>query len=358
MRNEKTLIIAEAGVNHNGSLERALQLIEAASEAGADVVKFQTFKAEKLVSPEAPKAAYQKETTENTESQYEMLRRLELPRKDYAMLMQACSQKGVQFLSSPFDRESLDFLTDFLKLSTIKLGSGEITNGPLLLRASRKKVPLILSTGMSTLGEVEMALGCLAFGYLDIKEKPSREGFLQAYSTREGQEALHRHVTLLHCTTEYPAPMNDINLRAMVTMEKAFGLPVGYSDHTPGIAVPVAAVALGATVIEKHFTLDKNLPGPDHKASLDPQEFRSMVCAVRDVELALGTGIKSVGSDEVENRGVVRKSLGVSRDILSGETWEENDLVSLRPGTGVSPMGFWDFVGKKVSQKYQKGDFL
>jgi len=302
-------IIAEAGVNHNGSLDMALQLVDAAASTGADAVKFQTFRADRLVKRDAPKAEYQKQTTGTDESQYEMLQRLELPREAHFALLDRCAARGIDFLSTPFDEESLDFLADELGLKTIKLGSGEVTNGPLLLRAARKGVSVILSTGMSTLGEVETALSCLAFGYTKVDESPSLEAFLATYASDEGREALSRRVTLLHCTTEYPAPFEDVNLRSMLTMERAFALPVGYSDHTEGIAVSVAAVALGASVIEKHFTLDRALPGPDHRASLEPGKLAEMVRSVRQVESALGSGLKAPSPSERMNRKIVRKSL-------------------------------------------------
>nr|WP_321503129.1 N-acetylneuraminate synthase [uncultured Dethiosulfovibrio sp.] len=350
-------IIAEAGVNHNGSMEMALKLVDAAADAGADAVKFQTFKAEKLVKRDAPKAEYQIKTTGARESQFEMLRRLELSEDDHRRIQTACKDRGIDFLSTPFDQDSLSFLADNLGLKKIKLGSGEVTNGPLLLKAAKADLSVILSTGMSLLGEVEMALGCLAFGYMGL-ENPSKEGFVAAYSDPEGRSLLRDKVTVLHCTSEYPAPLEDVNLNCMVTMGKALGLSVGYSDHTQGISVPIAAVALGATVVEKHFTLDKNLPGPDHRASIDPGEMASMVKAIRDVELALGDGTKTVTPSERPNRLTVRKSLAFSSDLPYGSTIEERHLLPLRPGNGVSPMEMWDVLGRTTVKDVKAGDLL
>jgi N-acetylneuraminate synthase len=351
-------IIAEAGVNHNGSLDTALQLVDAAAEAGADAVKFQTFTAEHLVRRNAPKAEYQKQTTGTDESQYEMLRRLELPRAAHETLIERCSARGIDFLSTPFDEESLDFLTDDLGLKTIKLGSGEVTNGPLLLRTARKGVDVILSTGMSTLGEVETALACLAFGYTASGESPSLDAFLSAYVSQEGQGALRKRVTLLHCTTEYPAPFGEVNLRSMRTMREAFSLPVGYSDHTEGIAVSIAAAALGASVIEKHFTLDRALPGPDHKASLEPEQLAELVRSVRRTEAALGSAVKAPAPSELENRKIVRKSLTAKCTIIQGERLSPENVTCKRPGSGVSPFSFWSLLGRTTIREYAEDEAL
>ncbi len=349
-------IIAEAGVNHNGSPDMALRLVDAAAEAGADAVKFQTFKADSLVSKSAPKASYQKETTKSDESQHEMLRRLELNPSTHETLLERCRERGIDFLSTPFDQASLDFLVCDLRLKIIKLGSGEVTNGPLLFQAARHSVDIILSTGMSTLGEVEMALACLAFGYIGNDEPPSPEAFLAAFASPEGQDALRRKVTLLHCTTEYPAPFVDVNLRSMLTMRDAFGLRAGYSDHTEGIAVSVAAVALGASVIEKHFTLDRTLPGPDHRASLEPDELSELVHSVRQVEVALGKNVKAPSPSEWENRLIVRKSLVAARPIQKGESFTEANVTCKRPGTGVSPLDYWDVMGKTSLQGFKEDE--
>ena len=354
----KVLIIAEAGVNHNGSLDMALRLVDAAAEAGADAVKFQTFAADRLVRKDAPKAEYQKQSTGTEESQYQMLRRLELPRSAHEALIKRCAVRGIVFLSTPFDEESLDFLTDDLGLRTIKLGSGEVTNGPLLYRAACKGVDILLSTGMSTLGEVETALACMAFGYVRPGEPPSPEVFLDVYASAEGREVLERQVTLLHCTTEYPAPFEEVNLRSMLTMREAFGLPVGYSDHTKGIAVSVAATALGASVIEKHFTLDKSLPGPDHKASLEPCELKDLVRSVRQTEAALGSGTKAPSPSELANREIVRKSLVAKQKITTNAIITAELMESKRPGDGRSPMEYWNLLGKPSPSDFEAGDVL
>ncbi|PIE69218.1 MAG: N-acetylneuraminate synthase [Deltaproteobacteria bacterium] len=348
-------IIAEAGVNHNGSLDMALDLVNAAAYAGADAVKFQTFKAKKLVQRDASKAEYQKKTTCSNESQFKMLRRLELSEDDHRKIQSACVKRGINFLSSPFDEDSLLFLAHNLRLKKIKLGSGEITNAPLLLKAAKENLSVILSTGMSSLGEVEMALGCLAFGYMSL-ENPSRESLIAAYSDKRARAILREKVTLLHCTSEYPAPLEDVNLNSMETMRRAFGLPVGYSDHTSGIWIPLAAVALGATVVEKHFTLDKNLSGPDHRASVEPAELASMIKAIRSVELALGNGIKSITPSEKANRQAVRKHLVFSQDLEAGTVLEEKHLTALRPERGVSPMDLWNVLGQTIRKNIKAGE--
>ena len=282
-------IIAEAGVNHNGDLELAKQLINVAAEANADAVKFQTFRAEQLVSHSAPKAEYQTRTTNKAESQFEMIRKLELTEADHHVLIAHCKARDIAFLSSPFDVSSLHLLTKRFGLQTIKIPSGEITNAPFLLAIARAAQRMILSTGMSTLAEVEAALGVLALGFTaPVTARPQRGDFEQAFASEAGQQALRNRVTLLHCTSEYPAPFGEVNLRAMDTLAKAFGLSVGYSDHTPGLHISLAAVARGARVIEKHFTLDRNLPGPDHKASLVPDELRQLVQQIREVEQEIG----------------------------------------------------------------------
>jgi len=354
-----TYLIAEAGVNHNGSLDLAKALVAAAAEAGADAVKFQTFRAEALAGKGAPKAAYQQETTDARESQWAMLKRLELKRAYHFDLVEACAARGLTFLSTPFDIESADFLVQKLGLPRLKIPSGEITNGPFLLHLARLGVPLILSTGMSTLEEVQAALGVLAFGYTRPNTvRPSAKMFGEAYAAGEGRAALAEKVTLLHCTTQYPTPFEDVNLRAMDTMRAAFELPVGLSDHTPGIAVPLAAVARGASVIEKHFTLDRTLPGPDHKASLEPSELAAMVVGIRQVEAALGQPEKAPAPSERENRQVVRKSLIAARAVSQGAMWTDETLAVKRPGTGVSPMRYWDYLGRQADRDYQEDDLI
>jgi N-acetylneuraminate synthase len=339
-------VIAEAGVNHNGSMEMARKLIDAAADAGADAVKFQTFQASKLVTTTAPKADYQRKTTDRGESQFEMLKKLEVAEKDHYGLVEHCAARKIQFLSTPFDSESLDLLVKRVKVPRLKIPSGEITNAPFLLHAARSGVPIILSTGMSTLGEVEQALGVLAFGYTNKDRAPSLRAFIEAYATDEGQKALRKNVTLLHCTSEYPAPFDEVNLCVMDTMKRAFGLPVGYSDHTMGITIPIAAAARGACLIEKHFTLDRSLPGPDQAASLEPHELKAMVESIRQVEKALGGGVKAPATSEWTNRKTVRKSLVAARPIRKGELLDETSFSFKRPGTGMDPLHYWEWIGR------------
>ncbi len=352
------LVIAEAGVNHNGERRKALALVAAAAKAGADAVKFQTFDADELVTADAPKAAYQKRTTRAGESQRDMLRRLQLSPALHRELKAACRRKRIRFLSSPFDLGSLRFLVREIKLDTLKIPSGEITNGPLLLEAGRSGCDVVLSTGMSTLAEVEEALGVLAFAMTRPRGKPSRPAFRAAFESKSGKAALNKKVTLLHCTSQYPAPVEDANLRAMATMRDAFGLKVGLSDHTLGTTIPIAAAALGAAVIEKHFTLDRRLPGPDHAASLEPHELKAMIAGIRAVERALGDGVKKPRPSERDTHKVARKSLVAAHQIKKGETIDAADLKATRPGTGVSPMLFWDVVGGKAAHDVSRGKRL
>ena len=355
---DRTLTIAEAGVNHNGDIDMALELVDRAAEAGADVVKFQTFDAERLASAAAPKAAYQDRTTGSGESQLDMLRRLELSEEGHEAVLERCKDRGIEFLSSPFDEVSLKLLIDRFGLRKIKLGSGELTNGPLLLAAARTGAELILSTGMGTLGEIEEALGVLAYGFTRNDDPRKRSDCAATLGEPASWKVLRDQVTLLHCTTEYPAPVEEVNLRAMATMRSAFGLRVGYSDHTEGSAISLAAVALGAEIIEKHFTLDRTLPGPDHAASLEPSELAHLVSGIRAIETALGSGIKQPGLAELPNRSVARKSLHAARDLSAGTTIETADLAVLRPGDGASPMEFWDWIGNSVRESIPKGNPL
>lgn len=354
--NHRIYIIAEAGVNHNGSPQRAMEMVDAAATAGVDAVKFQSFVADKLVSRQAPKAEYQQQTTGVAESQLEMIKKLELDAKAHIALVEHCAKRGVDFLSTPFDLESLDLLAGRLNVSLLKIPSGEITNSLLLLKIALTGKPVILSTGMSTLGEVEAALGVLAFGYGRSRERPSAAAFDQAYCSPAGQELLRQKVSLLHCTTEYPAPFGEVNLRAMDSLRTAFGLKVGFSDHTPGIAVPIAAVACGAAIIEKHFTLDRSLPGPDHRASLEPGELKAMVEGIRQVEAALGNGLKLPTAAEAKNKPVARKSLVAARPIKKGERFTEDNLTAKRPGTGISPLYYWDWLGKAADRDYDQDE--
>ena len=330
----KTFIIAEAGVNHNGSLELAKKLIEKAKEVGADAVKFQTFKAENVISSHAPMAEYQKKNLGKEMSQIEMIKKLELSYDDFKILKEYCDEVGITFLSSPFDVESARFLAN-LGMEIFKIPSGEITNYPLLKEIGSYGKKVILSTGMADLGEIEDALDVL------ISSGTKRE-----------------NITVLHCTSEYPAPYEEVNLRAMLTIKDAFKVRVGYSDHTEGIEIPIAAVALGAEVIEKHFTLDKNLPGPDHKASLEPEEFKRMVTAIRNVERALGTGIKKPSPSELKNRKVVRKSIVAKRRIKKGEIFTEENITTKRPEGGLSPMMWKKVLGKKAPRDFEKDEFI
>lgn len=353
MAPEPVFFIAEAGVNHNGSLDLALALIDAAAEAGADAVKFQTFVPEALVSRHAPMADYQKANTGVNEAQLAMLQRLALSHADHHVLMQHCWNRHIQFLSSPFDVRSVDFLIRELKLPRLKLGSGELTNAPLLLHCARSHVPLILSTGMSTLPEIETALGVLAFGYAEPETvKPTLAAFRQAFASTHGRTALREKVTLLHCVTEYPCPVDDVNLRAMDTLRETFGLPVGYSDHTTGYTIALAAVARGARVIEKHFTLDRSMPGPDHAASLEPDELHALVDAIRTIERALGNGTKRPAPSELKNIPIARKSLVAAQAIRKGELFTIENLTTKRPATGRSPLDYWELLGKVAERDY------
>lgn len=350
-------IIAEAGVNHNGSLETAIQLVDAAVEAGADAVKFQTFKAGNLATGSAGKAGYQKITTGTDDSQLAMLQSLELKYEFHFQLRDYCRNKGICFLSTAFDFESLNFLVDEVGVEQLKIPSGEITNGPFLLAHARTGKNTIVSTGMTTLMEVEAALGVLAFGYLNW-DKPSLSSFQEAFSSESGQAILKEKVILLHCTSEYPTPMAHVNLRSMDVLKQVFGLPVGYSDHTEGLVVPIAAVARGASLIEKHFTLDKTQQGPDHRVSLEPDELKQMVAAIRAVEQALGSRCKMPQPVELQNRDVVRKSLVAGRAIAAGESFNAENLASKRPGTGLSPMEYWRLLGQTSPRAYQPDELI
>ena len=326
------LVIAEAGVNHNGSIELAKKLIKEASIAGADVVKFQTFKAETLVSKTAKKANYQKASTDAEESQFDMLKKLELDYAIHEELMQYSNEQGIKFLSSAFDLESIDLLND-LGIDIFKIPSGEITNLPYLRKIAQTGKQIILSTGMSTISDIEAALDVLRQnGATDI--------------------------IVLHCNTEYPTPMEDVNLLAMNTIQNTFKVRVGYSDHTVGIEVPIAAVALGAEVIEKHFTLDKTMEGPDHKASLEPKELKAMVDAIRNIQAALGDGLKRPSESEIKNMPIARKSLVAKANIQAGEMFSVDNLTIKRPGTGLSPMLWDDIIGSIARKNYEADEVI
>lgn len=354
-----TLIIAEAGVNHNGDYNLATKLVDAAHIAGADIVKFQTFTTKKLVTNNAQQAKYQSVNSGKKESQFDMLSRLELSYKDHHRLIAHCKKMDIEFLSTAFDSESLNFLVHDLKLSRLKIASGELTNAPLVLEHARTQCELIVSTGMASISEIETALGVIAFGYTaSPKIIPSPAAFSAAYASEAGQRALKDKVTLLHCTTEYPAPIDEVNLHAMNTLQSTFGLVSGYSDHTSGINIPIAATALGAVIIEKHFTLDRNLEGPDHKASLEPNELKAMISAIREVELALGDGIKRPTYSEIKNIGVARKSIVAICDIRKGEIFSVENIAIKRPGTGKSPYLYWDVLGTQAKQDLKAGELL
>jgi N,N'-diacetyllegionaminate synthase len=329
-----TFIIAEAGVNHNGSIKRALDLVRIAADSGADSVKFQTFIAEEEISKNAPKAQYQKKTTDSTESQLEMVKKLELNENDHLKIIELSDENNIEFMSSAFDLISIELLESF-DLNRIKIPSGEITNVPYLRQIGGTGKPIIMSTGMSTLDEVRDALNIL----------------LEAGAKKD-------KITILHCNTEYPTPMEDVNLRAMLTIRDELGVNVGYSDHTLGIEIPIAAVAMGATVIEKHFTLDRTLPGPDHAASLEPDELKLMVQAIRNIEKAMGDGIKKPSPSEIKNMPIARKSIVAKNSIKKGEKFSKKNLTVKRPGSGVSPMEWDNVIGKVANHDYEMDDLI
>lgn len=327
----RTLIIAEAGVNHNGSLELAKKLVDVAKEAGADIVKFQTAKLDSLVSKYAPMAEYQKENTKTDQAQKEMLSNLLLSFEEFVKLAEYCKQTGIEFLSTPFDIESIHFLNDMVRFW--KIPSGEITNWPYLVEIAKTKKPIIMSTGMCEMWEIEEAIMLLR---------------------KNGAE----DITLLHCNTQYPTPFEHVNLKVINTFADKFGMKVGYSDHTMGIEIPIAAVAMGATVIEKHFTLDRNMNGPDHKASVEPQELKYMIEAIRNVEKALGNGEKHPSESEKPNIAVARKSIVASRHIAKGELFTEDNLTAKRPGNGISPMKWNKVIGQKAARDFEEDELI
>ena len=328
----KVKIIAEAGVNHNGDIIIAKKMIDFAKEAGADYIKFQTFIPENLVSKYAKKAEYQKTTTAADESQLQMLRKLMLSENEFIEISDYCEATSIGFISTPFDLESVGFLNSF-NMDFWKVPSGEITNLPYLVKIAKTGKPIILSTGMSDLDEIDEAISAL-------KDNGARK------------------ITLLHCNTQYPTPMEDVNLNAMLTLKDRYNCDVGYSDHTLGIEVPIAAVALGATVIEKHFTLDRNMEGPDHKASLEPKEFKSMVSAIRNIEKALGTGNKVASPSETENKDIARKSIVASRMIKKGEVFSKDNITTKRPGSGISPMRWYNVIGAVAKRDFQEDELI
>lgn len=354
-------IIAEAGVNHNGDLATAYRLVDAAVAAGADAIKFQTFKAENLTTRNADKASYQKQNTGNEENQLTMLKSLELKYEWHFQLLNHCQQSNIQMLSTAFDFDSLNFLVNELDIDLLKIPSGEITNGPFLLAHAQTNKPIILSTGMSTLGEVEIALGVLSYGYLSIDHDcpaPNPTAFEQAFRSELGQNLLKQKVSLLHCTSEYPTPATKVHLKAMDTLAQAFELNVGYSDHTIGLSIPIAAAARGAKIIEKHFTLNKTQTGPDHLISLEPNELKTLICSIRDIEQALGSSIKFPQISELETRQLVRKSLVAASAITSGTPFSSSNLAIKRPASGRTPMDYWNLLDKISSQNYDADDFI
>lgn len=325
-------IIAEAGVNHNGSIEKAKRLIEKAKESGADAVKFQTFKAEKVMSRYAEKAEYQKQSTGADETQLDMVKKLELSFDEFNILKNYCDKVGIRFMSTPFDHDSIEFL-DKLGMEIWKIPSGEITNLPYLIRIAQLKKPVILSTGMSTMEDINNAI-------VVLKENGVGE------------------LTVLHCTTEYPTPFSDVNLKAMLSIKEKFNVNVGYSDHTKGIEVPIAAIALGALVIEKHFTLDNTMEGPDHKASLEPDELKKMVDSIRHIELALGSGVKEPAKSEIKNIKIARKSIIAKKGIKAGEAFTEENLTVKRPGNGISPMKWFEVIGEIAIRDFEEDELI
>ena len=352
-------VIAEAGVNHNGSPKLARSLIDAAAIAGADAVKFQSFRADDLVSRTAPRAAYQVHNVGGRETQYQMLRRLELSFDTQRDLALHSAEVGIEFLSTPFDHASLDFLTGDLGLSRIKLGSGDLTNAPLLLAAARAGCDVILSSGMSSLAETLTALGVMAFGYAaEPNDSPSVAAFTDAWQSPDGRKAVLAHVTLLHCTSEYPTPPADVNLRAMDALREATGLRVGLSDHTDGITIAIAAAARGAVVVEKHFTLDRAMSGPDHRASIEPRDLEELVRGIRDVEAALGNREKAPMAGELSVREIVRRSLVAGTAIHVGELFSTANLQVKRPGTGIAPILYWEYLGRVATRDYVQDELI
>lgn len=334
MKSHKTTIIAEAGVNHNGSVKIAKKMIDIAADSGVDFIKFQTFNSDSLVTTSSIKAEYQKKFTNPSESQFEMIKKLELDLTAHKELIKHCEKRGVKFLSTAFDHESIDMLTQ-LNIPLYKIPSGEITNLPYLRHIGGMDKPVIMSTGMSTMDEVRTALNVLFESGIEKDQ-----------------------VTIMHCNTEYPTPMEDVNLKAMIIMGEELEVEIGYSDHTHGIEIPVAAVAMGATVIEKHFTLDRKFPGPDHSASLEPLELNEMVLAIRNIEKAMGDGIKKPSNSEIKNIAIARKSIVAKRKIKKGESFTEDNLTTKRPGTGISPMKWDYYIGKHSDRGYEKNDLI
>ncbi len=350
-------VIAEIGINHNGLISSAKALIDAAYLAGADAVKFQTFRPNDLLKADAPKARYQADVTLVNESQLQLLEKVGLSREAHLELVREANARGLRFMSTAFDSKSLDFLVREMDLPILKIPSGEVTNGPLLFEFGKAKRPIIFSTGMSNLAEVKTALSVIASGLLGLRIT-TVQGLERVLHDRGVRKVLKEYVTLMHCTTQYPAAFESVNLRALGSLKAEFGLMVGYSDHTQGILISAAAVACGARVIEKHITLDRTLPGPDHAASLEPHEFKNLVDSIRMVEVAMGDGIKKPHLTEIENLEVARKSLVAAHEISAHEKFSAYNLTSKRPGTGKSPMEYWDMLGKKSNRDYDTDEFI
>lgn len=357
MTKQATYIIAEAGVNHNGDRQRAFELVDAAADAGADAVKFQTFNAKRLAALTAPKAAYQQQTTEADQSQLEMLEALELPLEWHASLQAHAHQRGIEFLSTAFDTQSLAFL-ETLDLPFYKVPSGELTNGPLLWAFARTGKPLVISTGMATLSEVEQGLAVVCHALTHEHPPGSLKEVWQCWSEPGARATLVGNVSLLHCTSQYPTPMHEVNLKAMDFLAEVFQLPVGYSDHTQGTLIPVAAVARGATIIEKHFTLNRQLPGPDHKSSLEPDELTCMVQDIRAIAQALGDRQKAPQASEWDTRQAARQNLVAAATIREGELFTKDNITTARAGHGDLAMAYWDRLGQAAARDYQAGDAL
>ena len=351
-----TQIIAEIGVNHNGSLEMAKKLIDKAIQCKVDTVKFQVGDPKNVIAPIAPKANYQKQNTGVDESQLEMVEKIVLKSEDYKVLHDYCKKKKVEFLATPFDKASVKFLSEDLSLDTLKIASGEITNYELLYECAKTNKNLIISTGMSKLFEIREALDFLMFCYLYPDLIPNSKNIKESHTPKEYSRVLGNKITLLHCTTEYPAPLDSINLNAMTTIRKTFGLPVGLSDHSSGIEASLAAISLGAKIIEKHFTLDKNLPGPDHIASLTPNELRNLVKGVRKVEKILGSKEKSPQKVELENIKIARRSIFACRQIKKGDIFTNENITCKRPATGICSTRYWDIIGKRATRDFNENE--
>jgi len=349
---EKVIIIAEAGVNHNGSLDIAMEQIDVALTAGADYVKFQTFVPEKLVSTFAKKAEYQAKRTGYDQSQLEMVRPLALSHGGFRLLAQRCKERGIKFMSTPFDETSLDFLVE-LGVDILKIGSGDLTNTPFLIKCARYRLPTILSCGMASLSEIRFALGALAIGFTSTSEQDLTIAKIHdAYATSQGRDVLNRYVTLMQCTTEYPVPDDEVNLLTIRAMAEAFGVPVGFSDHSVGTHLALGAIGCGARIVEKHFTTDKTLVGPDHAASLGPDQLNIFVQHIRSLERALGSPEKQATRSELKNREVARRSLVAAEAIQAGDRYSADNLTTKRPGSGVEPMFYWDYIGKIAKHDY------